>query len=97
MSTEQLILVEQYCQHEDLEISFVLALCERGLLPLEVREGRTFIASEQVARLERMARLHFDLDINLEGIEAISHMLDRMDLMQGKLHALHERLRLYEP
>ena len=33
---------------------------------------------------------------NLQGIEAISHLLERMDEAQRDLRALRERLRLYE-
>ncbi len=96
MSTEQLIPIELYCQHEELEITFVQALTERGLIQVVVVEERTFIAPEHVARLEQLARMHFDLEINIEGIEAISHLLERVDRMQHDMRALQDRLRLYE-
>jgi chaperone modulatory protein CbpM len=48
------------------------------------------------ARIEHLARLHYDLDINLEGLEAISHLLDRMDASQQEARVLRERLRVYE-
>lgn len=97
MSTEPLILVEQYCSHEELDITFVQALTDRGLIQLVVQQGRSYIAPEHLPRLEQLARLHFELDINLEGIEAISHLLERVDRMQQDLRDARERLRLYEP
>ncbi len=96
MSTEELISIERYCQHEQLDITFVRALTERGLIQLVVREEHMYIGPEQVARLEQLARMHFDLEINLEGIEAISHLLERVDRMQRDLRGLQERLRRYE-
>lgn len=96
MSTEQLISIELYCQHEELDIRFVQALKERGLIGLVMQEERIYIEPEQVSRLEQLARLHYELEINLEGLEAISHLLDRMDRMQRDLRALQERLRVYE-
>ena len=51
---------------------------------------------QQLPRLERLARMHYDLDINLEGIEAISHLLERVERMQHDLRALQEWLHLYE-
>lgn len=96
MSTEQLISIELYCQHEELDIGFVQALKERGLIGLVMQEERIYIEPEQVSRLEQLARLHYELEINLEGLEAISHMLERMDRMQRDMRELQERLRVYE-
>jgi hypothetical protein len=36
--------------------------------------------------------LHQDLDINLEGIDAISHLLKRMHDMQRELNMLKNKL-----
>ena len=96
MSTEQLISIELYCQHEELDIAFVQALGERGLIGFVMQEERPYIEPGQVARLEQLVRLHVDLDINLEGIEAISHLLDRVDRMQQEMRTLRERLKVYE-
>lgn len=96
MSTEELIPVDLYCRHEELDIAFVHALTERGLIELVVKEEIPFITAEQVPRLEQLSRMHFDLDINLEGIEAVCHLLDRVEHMQQELRGLEQRLRLYE-
>ncbi|MEX1131718.1 MAG: chaperone modulator CbpM [Flavobacteriales bacterium] len=40
--------------------------------------------------------MHYDLEINLEGLEAISHLLDQMDAAQQEARELRERLLLYE-
>ncbi len=46
----------------------------------------------------RIIRLYYELDINLEGIEAIIHLLQRIDThQQEEIIALRNRLRLYEP
>lgn len=96
MSTEDLIPMESYCQHEELDITFVRALTDRGLIEVVVLEERTYIAPADVVRLERLARMHYELDINLEGLEAISHLLERVERMQREMRGMEERLRLYE-
>lgn len=96
MEKEQLIAMEVYCDHEGLEVSFVEALHDRGLIRITTIKEQRFIDPEYIARLEKLARMHYDLDINLEGIEAISHLLERMESLQVEMHTLHERLRLYE-
>jgi hypothetical protein len=49
-----------------------------------------------LGRLERIVRLHFELDINLEGIETITHLLERMEAMQENIARLKNRLKAYE-
>lgn len=96
MSNEELIPMDQYCRHEELDVAFVQALTERGLIEVVVMEERSFLAPDQAVRLERLARMHFDLDINLEGIEAICHLLERLERMQQEMRGMEQRLQLYE-
>lgn len=96
MTTEQLIAVEVFATHQGVETTFVHALHERGLIQITVVQEQHFLTPEQLARVEQLARMHYDLDINLEGLEAISHLLDRMDAAQEEARALRQRLRLYE-
>ncbi len=96
MTTEQLIAVEVFATHQGVEASFVHALYERGLIHITVVREHHFLEPAELPRVERFARLHYDLDINLDGLEAISHLLDRMDAVQHEARALRDRLRLYE-
>jgi chaperone modulatory protein CbpM len=43
-----------------------------------------------------MIHLHHDLEINIAGIEAITHLLERVEQMQENVRGLRNRLRLYE-
>jgi len=96
MTTEQLIAVEVFATHQGVEAAFVHDLHERGLIHITVVREQHYLEPEQLSRVEQLARMHYDLDINLEGLEAISHLLDRMDAAQRDLRALRDRLRLYE-
>lgn len=96
MSTAHLIAVEVFATHQGVEATFVQALHERGLIRITVVQEQHFLESEQLVRVEQLARLHYDLDINLEGLEAISHLLDRIDSAQHEVRGLRARLRLYE-
>lgn len=96
MTTQQLIAVEVFATHHGVEAAFIRSLHERGLIRITLLREEHFIEADELARIEQLSRLHYDLDINLEGIEAISHLLERMDAAQRDLRALRERLRLYE-
>lgn len=96
METEHLLSIEQLCLHYNIEVSFVSSLTEFGLIELVTVETTQYIDKGQLSSLEKLIRLHYDLDINMEGIDAISHLLRKVNSMQAELAALKNRLRLYE-
>jgi hypothetical protein len=96
MNTDELIAIDLYCTHCEVEVQFVEAMQERGLIQITVVEERRFISVEHLPRLEKLARMHYDLDIDLAGIEALSHMLERMQGLQERIRSLQDRLGRYE-
>ena len=96
MENEHLISVEQFCAHYNIENTFINALTEFGLVEITTVETTSFIHIDHIRNLEKLIHLH-ELDINMEGIEAIFHLLERMDHMQNELLTLKNRLRFYEP
>ena len=40
--------------------------------------------------------MHYDLKINLEGIDAIYHLLNKIETLQQNLTATQNKLRLFE-
>ncbi|MCB0764393.1 MAG: chaperone modulator CbpM [Flavobacteriales bacterium] len=95
MVTEQLIALGSFCGHQGLDVSFVLALQERGLIELVIVQEERFIRPDHIVRVEQLARMHYDLEINLEGLEAISHLLERMEHLQSRVDDLQRRLRRF--
>ena len=91
-----LIPLSECTIHLGIDTAFVLTLEEYGLIETVVVEQTVFIEVVQLCRLEKFARLFTDLEINIEGIEAISHLLERVEAMQTELSILQTRLRLYE-
>ena len=96
MKKEHLIPIEVFCQCHEVELAFVRGLHEHGLIEITTVESGQFIAQEKLPDLEKMMRLHFDLDINFAGIDTIFHLMQKMEAMQRRMRRLEERLRLYE-
>jgi hypothetical protein len=96
MEPENLISIARFCEYHQVESSFMSALNEFGLVSYVNVEEVSYIPVEQVRNIEKMIRLHYDLDINIEGIEAISHLLNRVNHLQAELTQLRNRLGLYE-
>jgi hypothetical protein len=93
---ENLIPANEFCINHDIEISFIRSLQETGLIEITTVEETEYIHVSQLQELERIVRLYFELDINLEGIETINHLLQRINYLENEITALKNRLRLYE-
>ncbi|MCX6295711.1 MAG: chaperone modulator CbpM [Bacteroidetes bacterium] len=93
---ENLISTTEFCINHQIEISFISSLQEFGLIEITTIEEKTFIDPKQLHKLEKIVRLYYDMDINIEGIEAITHLLQRNESMQNEITKLKNRLGLYE-
>lgn len=82
------ISVEACCMYYSIEISFVEQLNEHGLIELSRTEKESFIAYEQLPDLEKYMRMHYDLEINIPGIEAIGHLLKRVQQLEQEIKKL---------
>lgn len=96
MQTNDLIPAEVFCANYQVEISFINYLHQFGLIEITSAEDNSYIPHTELSKLEQLARLHYDLDINLEGLDAITHLLDRVKGLQFEITNLKNRLSLYE-
>lgn len=93
MENTNKISIEQCCVYYNIETTFVHQLDEFGLIELSRSEKEVFIAFEQLSNLEKYMHMHYDLEINMQGIEAIKHLLDRVELLQLEVRRLQNQLR----
>ncbi len=96
MQTEYLIAVDEFCAIHNIEMSFISSLKQTGLIEVTTIKEAGFIDAGQLKQLEKFVRFYYELDINVEGIETITHLLQRISAMQEENIALRNRLRLYE-
>lgn len=96
MQSEEFIPAQEFCTFHQVEFSFVQTLHDAGLIELTIRNGAFFLPEEQLSALEKFTRWHYDLRINTEGIEALSHLLGRMESLQEENRRLRNRLQRYD-
>ncbi|MDR1756780.1 MAG: chaperone modulator CbpM [Culturomica sp.] len=89
------IILSDYCLVNGIEPSFILLLKEEGLIETREKDGREYIPVSQLHYLERYSRMYYDLSINVEGIDVIRHMLERMEEMHREIRRLENRLRCF--
>jgi hypothetical protein len=94
MENEELISIYDFCQKSNIDETFVYHLRQSELIEITIIEEKAYIHTDQLLRLERLARFHYDLEINLEGIEVIDQLLRRIENMQQEINTLRNRLQI---
>jgi len=93
---DDLIAVNEFCVNHSIEISFLNLLQQNGLIEISTIESKYFVEKEQLPQLEKFVHFYYDLDINLEGIETITYLLQRIENLQNEIIKLKNRLRFYD-
>jgi chaperone modulatory protein CbpM len=96
MQIVNFITVNEFCSSWNIEVSFIKSLQENGLIEIVTISEIAYIKISQLRQLEKMVSFHYELDINLEGIETIEHLLQRIHTMQDEIKDLRNKLRLFE-
>ena len=96
METEQMIPASEFCIYHNIELSFIYSLKESGLIDITSIEEKIFVPVSQLKHLEKLMRLKEEMDINIEGIETITYLLQRINDMQGHILVLKNKLAFYE-
>lgn len=96
MNLEDLIATEDLCKRYKVEHTFIRSLNESGLIEVITIERREYIPGDKITDFEKMRRLHYELNINLEGLEAVQHLLKQVVKLQKKNQQLKNRLSIYE-
>jgi vacuolar-type H+-ATPase subunit I/STV1 len=96
MNTKNLIPANEFCVHHNIAISFISSLHDNGLIKITTIEETIYIHRNQLPELERIIRFSSELDINIEGIESIIHLLNRIKEMQKEIKVLKNRLDMFE-
>ncbi|SDS44407.1 chaperone modulator CbpM [Gramella sp. MAR_2010_147] len=96
MNKEDLIPAEEICVRYKVERQFVSSLYDSGIIEVITIEETEYVHCDHLANFEKMMRLHNELNINLEGLEAIDHLLKQIQKLQKDNLQLKNRLGLYE-
>ena len=96
MQTNDMITAQEFCVHHKVEMAFIQSVNQSGLIEMIQLEKDLCVPVSQLPQLEKIVRLYYEMDINMEGIETITYLLHRMQVMQQKIVQLNNRLHLYE-
>lgn len=94
---QEFIPVDTFCHYHSIDVSFINRLHEFNIIEVVHVNDSDQLRVRQLTEIERLIRLHNELDINEEGLHAVSHLLQKLKNMQHEIDILKKRLHLYEP
>ena len=80
----------------EIEESFIESLQEVGLIHVIDQDEDRFIEYDDLSDLEQFIRWHYDMDINVAGIDALHHMLNRVQSLHYEIEQLRGELAFYK-
>lgn len=96
METNNLILIEQFCSNYEIEFSFIDSLHEHGIIEIISINEKKYLLNEQLKNAEMAIRFHYELNINMEGIDVIANLLDQINELKQELIKAKNTLSLFE-
>ena len=96
METQNLISIQHFCEHYSVPVTFITELKDYELIEVIVTDNQDYIRITEINEVEKMIRLHYDLNINLEGVDVIYNLLNQVDSLKKEITDIQNKLLFYE-
>ena len=70
---------EELVRIYNIEITFFDSLEEAGLLQIETENEIKYLQYDELSTFEKFTNWHYDLEVNLAGLEVINHFLNKIE------------------
>ncbi len=91
---EEMIAAKDVCNCYSIDYVFINELSSYGLINVVTVQEDNFISYDDLPKVEKLIRLHQELDINVEGLEAICNLLENIEQLQHEVDHLKNKARL---
>jgi len=96
MEAKEFIPVINLCTHYEVAISFFDELNDIGLIKIVAVEQKPCLHCEHLNKVERIIRIYKELNVNIEGIDVIFNLLDRIKKLEAQLMSTQDKLLKFE-
>jgi len=96
MQATNLIPLNKLCASYQVEISFFDELHEVGLIEITIIEQQPYLHQDSITDIEKIMRIHHDLQLNVEAIDVVFNLLNKVTILENELNTTRNRLRIYE-
>lgn len=96
MKNTKFISIQTFCQLYETPASFFDDLHEYEIIEFKIIENTKYIEQNDIGKIEKLMKLHYDLDINMEGLDAIINLTNKITQLQNEINQLKNKLNFYE-
>lgn len=86
------ISIEEVVRVYEVDYSFIDSLIDSELLHPEVENEIRYITHDELSDLEKFVNWHYDMEVNLAGIEIIHKLLCRLNDLQQENIRIKKRV-----
>lgn len=84
------IPIDRLCKHYDISRDFMEGLYEYGIIVLHPVQEVYCLSEDQLHILEKYIHFHTELDINLEGLQVVHQLLNRIEYLERQLEMIRK-------
>ncbi|MEO6670938.1 MAG: chaperone modulator CbpM [Ferruginibacter sp.] len=95
MAAQKLVAIKEFCLHHNISNDLINQLHQYEIIELVTVKRTRFIAEKNLQSLEKIVRLYNDLQVNVEGIQTILHLLASLEKKEAELYTLRNQLEFY--
>lgn len=78
-----------------IEITFFDSLEEAGLVTTIIEDDVKYLPYQELSVFERLMNWHYDLEVNMAGLEVINHLLQQIENLQAEKRNLLNNVQQY--
>jgi|SRR5690606_32600333 len=91
MEKSTLILVKTFCENCSISFELFRRLTDYGLIETVIVAEEEYVDETNLAKAEQMLRLHTHLQINFEGLDVISSLLEKIEVLEEEIKMLKRK------
>ena len=96
MKNHTFISIQDICSYYNISASFIDELSNYELIQIYEENNVKHLNADEINTIEKLIRLHFELDVNFEGLDVILNLLDKINNLQSELNSLKNELNFYK-
>ncbi|WP_299671054.1 chaperone modulator CbpM [uncultured Polaribacter sp.] len=90
------IAVKQFCKYYNIPSSFIESLSSVELIEIIEIKNSKHVRINDIQQIEKMMRLHYDLNVNFEALDVINHLTSQIHSLQQELIELKNKIDFYQ-
>lgn len=83
-----LFKIVDICRSNNIEAAFIKELHQNGLIEIMIIESQEFVHEDEVARIQKYQNWHYDLELNIQGIEIVQQLLYKIEALKQQVKSL---------